>query len=68
MTLFRITITGDRFPTDYNIEASGWATAIGRAVREWKKRFKGSRVTELKIRAIKSSPIIRTIDDEKSDL
>jgi hypothetical protein len=32
--VYRISIT-DKYPMDYNIEASSWATAIGRAVREW---------------------------------
>ncbi len=59
MRVYRIRVTGDRYPTDFNVEASGWATAVGRAVREWQKKFKGSRASEIKIRAIKSTPIIR---------
>lgn len=59
MKIYRVKITGDKYPTEYNVEASGWGTAINRAVREWKKRFKGSRTKELKIHAIKSSEVLR---------
>ena len=59
MRIYRVKITGDKYPTEYNVEASGWGTAINRAVREWKKRFKGSRTNELKIQAVKSSSVIR---------
>lgn len=48
----------DRYPTDYTVQASGWSTAIARAVKEWKKRFKGSRADELKIRAVKSAALV----------
>ena len=60
MRIYRITISGDKYPTDYNVEASNWGTAVARATREWCKRFKGSRTTELKIRAIKSTTLIRS--------
>lgn len=60
MKLYRITVTGDKYPTDYNIEASSWATAISRAVREWQKqKGKGSRTDELKVRALRTTSIIR---------
>lgn len=59
MKAFRIKITGDKYPTEYVVEATGWSTAISRAVKEWKKRFKGSRATELKIHAIKGGEILR---------
>jgi hypothetical protein len=62
MRIYRVTIIGDRYPTDYNVEASNWGTAIARAVREWCKRFKGSRTTELKIKAIKSTILIKETD------
>jgi len=61
--IFRVNITGDKYPTDYNVEASNWGTAVSRAIREWKKRFKGSRATTLKIIATKSGPILR--EEEK---
>ncbi|MCH7541854.1 hypothetical protein IH981_03745 [Patescibacteria group bacterium] len=59
MKAYRIKITGDKYPTEYTVEASGWSTAIARAIKEWKKRFKGSRTEELKIHAIKGGAILR---------
>ena len=52
MKQYRIEVTGDRFPTTYNVEATSWGTAVSRGIREWQKRFKGSRTKELTIRAI----------------
>ncbi len=65
MKLYRIKITGDKYPTDYNVEASGWHTAVSRAIREWKKRFKGSKTDELRIHAVKSQGIIRVSEAEE---
>ena len=59
MKIYRITITADRYPTDYTVQASSWGTAINRAVKEWQKRFKGSRATELKVRAFKSGDLLK---------
>ncbi len=57
--VYRVSIT-DKYPTDFNVEASSWSTAISRAVREWQKgKGKGSRTDRLRISAIKSSPILR---------
>ena len=53
MTSYQITVTADKFPTSYNVKANSWNTAVARGVREWKKRFKGSRTKELKIHAVK---------------
>jgi hypothetical protein len=55
MISYKITITGDRYPTEYTVEASGWGTAVARAIRQWKQRFKGSRTDTLSIRAVKVS-------------
>jgi hypothetical protein len=64
MKIYRVQISGDRYPTDYTVQASSWGTAISRAVREWQKKFKGSRTTELKIKAFKSGELLKT--DEKN--
>ncbi len=53
MISYKVTITGDRYPTEYTVQASGWATAAGRAIRMWKARFKGSRTDSLSIRIVK---------------
>jgi hypothetical protein len=58
MTTYRVKIIGDRYPTDYTVQASGWATAAGRAVREWQKRFKGSRTKELSIKMWKQGSLL----------
>lgn len=63
MKSFRVKITADKWPTDFVVEASGWGTAVNRAIGEWKRKFKGSRTKELKIHAVVGSPILRT--DEK---
>lgn len=55
MRNYHVTITGDRYPTDYSVAASGWGTAAARAVRQWQQRFKGSRTDTLSIRITKGS-------------
>lgn len=57
MTNYRIVITGDKYPKEFSVEATGWPTAVGRAIRLWKKAFKGSRTTELSIKAYKVNGI-----------
>jgi hypothetical protein len=53
MTQYRATISAGRYPLDFTVEASSWATATARAIKLWKKRFKGDRTDELKIRIVK---------------
>lgn len=53
MKTYRATISADRYPLDFTVEASGWATATARAVRLWTKRFKGSRASVINIRIVK---------------
>ena len=58
--VYRVIIRADKFPTEYTVEASQWHTAISRAVREWKVRFKGSRAEKLNIIALKSvGPVLK---------
>lgn len=59
MRIYRVSIIADRYPTDYNVEASNWGTAVSRAIKEWQKRFKGCRADQLRIRAIKSSTLLK---------
>ena len=65
MRMYRISIMGDKFPTDFNVEATNWATAVSRAIKQWQKRFKGSRATMLKIKAIKSGVLLQANEEEK---
>lgn len=62
MRLYRVTISADRYPTDYTVQATGWGTALNRAMKEWQKRFKGSRATALTIKAVKSGSLLKEND------
>ena len=63
--VYRVSIT-DKYPMDYNIEASSWSTAIGRALREWQKtKGKGSRTDKLRISAVKTTPILKENGSEE---
>jgi len=64
MKTYKVQITGDRYPTEYIVQASGWATAIARAVREWKIAFKGSKTQKLRIVAVKGGEILKTNEKE----
>jgi hypothetical protein len=64
MKLYRVTIQADKWPSDYHVQASGWGTAVSRAIREWKKKFKGSRASEMTIKVYKSSDVLTA---EKSE-
>jgi hypothetical protein len=63
MKIYRIIIAGDKYPTEYSVQASNIATACARGVREWKERFKGKRLpTELRIKIISGGTLL--IDKE----
>ena len=64
MKTYRVQVTGDRYPTEYIVTASGWATAVARAIREWKVKFKGSKTQKLKIVAVKGGEILKTNERE----
>ena len=60
---FRVRVTGDHYPTEYTVEATNWAIAIARAIREWRsKAGKGSRTVELSIKAYKAGPLLREFE------
>ncbi|UCC95922.1 MAG: hypothetical protein JSW40_04020 [Candidatus Omnitrophota bacterium] len=65
MKAFKITIRADKYPMDYVVQASDWSPAISRAVREWKKRFKGSRTIKLSITAVKAEIVLQANGEEK---
>ena len=64
MIVYRVKITADKYPTEYIVNASGWGTAVNRAIKEWKKRFKGSRPSELRIHAIKGGQLLKAEEQE----
>ena len=61
MKVFRVTIQADRFPTEYSVQATNYATAAARGIREWHKRFKGRKITnnEIKIKVIKGGELLK---------
>lgn len=65
MKTYRIKIIADKYPTEYIMQASGWSTAVSRAIKEWKKRFKGSRTETLNILAVKQGRLL--VNEEKED-
>jgi hypothetical protein len=60
MRIYRVEVSGDKYPSEYIIQASNWAAAISRAVREWQKaKGKGSRTEMVKIKAIKGGSLLK---------
>jgi hypothetical protein len=55
MRKYIATISADKYPLDFRVEASDWPTAAARAIKLWKKRWPGSKTCELKIRISKIS-------------
>jgi hypothetical protein len=55
MTTFRGTIYGDKYPAEFNVEASDWPTAAARMIKQWKQTNvgKGSRTSTLTIKMIR---------------
>lgn len=53
MKTYQATISADRYPTTYIVKATSWGTAANRAIRDWQKRFKGSRTESLSIKIVK---------------
>ena len=64
MRIYRIRIIADKYPTEYDVNASSWGTAISRATKEWQKRFRRSRADKLTITAVKSGVLLQTNGDE----
>lgn len=60
---YQVTIQADRYPTTYEVTGPHWHTAVFRAIKEWERRFKGSRTKELRIKALKG--IIQLNGDEQ---
>jgi hypothetical protein len=54
MKQYRATISAGRYPVDFTVEASDWPTAASRAIKLWKKRFKGERTDSLKIHIVQA--------------
>jgi hypothetical protein len=60
MTIFRVRVQADKYPVEFTVEATSWATAIARAIREWKKKNgKGSRTTEVSVKAWKQGNLLQ---------
>jgi hypothetical protein len=64
MRVYRVMVQGDKYPTEYSVQASNIATAAARGIREWHERFKGKRLPdELKVKIIRGGELIKA--DEK---
>ncbi len=54
MSQFKFIISADKWPSEYNVTASNWATGAARAIKEWKKKAgKGSRTDKMSIQGFK---------------
>ena len=63
MKVYRITIRGDKWASDYSVQATNWRAAIGRAISEWQKSAgKRSRTDQLSIKAIKGGELLKSND------
>lgn len=52
--IYKATVTGDRYPTEYTATASNWATAAARTIKKWQQTHgKGSRTNTISIRITK---------------
>jgi hypothetical protein len=48
--LFKVSITADKWPTMYDVEAGSWSGAFSKAISKWKKNGgKGSRATKMSV-------------------
>jgi len=65
MRVYRVIIRADKWPEEFAVNASNFGTAVSRAIKEWKKRFKGAKVNELNIRVLKGGELL--IANEKND-
>ena len=59
MKLYNVEIIADKYPKSYTVSASGWSTAASRAIKQWKKDFKGNRSDHMTVRMIKSSDLLK---------
>lgn len=64
MKVYRLIIRADKYPTEYTVEANKIETAIFRGVREWKKKFKGTKVSEMSIKVIVGGQLLHENDEE----
>lgn len=64
MRVFRVIIQADKYPTEYSVQASNWATAAARGVREWNERFKRKKIKgdEIKIKVIRGGQLLKSED------
>lgn len=65
MKIYSITVNASpRYPIKktYNVEATGWATAIARAVRQYMKEHKHLRTDHCYVSAFKVSKKLREVE------
>jgi hypothetical protein len=59
MRVYRVIVQADKYPMEWSVQASNFATAAARGIREWHNRFKGTRATEVKIKIIKGGELLK---------
>ena len=60
MRIYRVMVYGDRYPTEYSVQASNIATAAARGIREWGEHFKGRHMPdELKVKIIRGGKLLK---------
>lgn len=55
MRIYYMTITGDKYPTDYAVKANTWADAIKEGIKQWEDRFNTKRTMKMSITIEKSN-------------
>lgn len=57
MRNYRVTITTDRYPTEYNVQGSGWHIAATRAIKLWRGKFPSSQCNQMSLLVVKGAKI-----------
>ena len=58
MKTYKFTIWGDKWASDYIVQATNWPTATARALKAWRKKDgKGSRTESINIKGLKVNGI-----------
>lgn len=59
MKIYKVSVAGEKWASDFVVQASGWPTAVARAIREWQKKNKGSKTEKLTIKAMKGGELLK---------
>lgn len=59
MRIYRVVVRADKWETEYPIQASNFATAAARGIKEWHSKNKGSRIGMLNIKVIRGGELLK---------